>query len=142
MNAGTLQGSCLCEQVQFELAPPLPKFVHCHCSRCRKSSGAAHSTNIAVKTRQLTWARGESFVAEYRLPTAERFGKAFCRECGCPLPRHIPGADLWVVPAGSLNGPLPWTPTDHARRESSTAIWVTRFALQQCDAPVTLAIPI
>ncbi len=113
MNAAPIHGSCLCGHVRFELTPPFLKFVHCHCTRCRKGSGAAHSTNIAVEARQFAWIEGESAVSRYRLATALRFGKSFCRECGCPVPRQLPGTDVWVVPAGSLDAPLPEAPTDH-----------------------------
>lgn len=113
MNAGRMQGACLCGRVRFEIEPPVLRFLHCHCSRCRKSSGASHSTNLGVRVNQLTWTGGEADVVHYRLASAERFGKAFCRACGCPLPRALPGTDWVVVPAGAIDGPMAVLPSEH-----------------------------
>ncbi len=35
-----IRGSCLCGGVRFEVTQPLSRVAHCHCSRCRKHSGA------------------------------------------------------------------------------------------------------
>ena len=122
MKAETLTGSCLCGRVAFRVALPLLRFVHCHCSRCRKSSGAAHSTNIAVRSHQLTWLAGSTEVHEYELPSAKRFGRCFCAACGCPMPRTLPGTDIVVVPAGSLDGEIGRRPSDHLYWDSR-AVW-------------------
>jgi hypothetical protein len=36
-----LLGSCLCGGVRFEITAPFRRANLCHCSRCRKHSGAA-----------------------------------------------------------------------------------------------------
>src|SRR5262245_16490348 len=41
-----VQGSCLCGDIAFEIATAPQRMVNCHCSRCRKSRGAAHGTNV------------------------------------------------------------------------------------------------
>jgi hypothetical protein len=113
MNDPVLHGGCLCGAVTFELSPPFIAMYHCHCSRCRKSSGGAHATNLRATAGQVRWLTGEQLIARYRLPTAQRFGKWFCSQCGSPLPRVIAEADVAVIPAGSLDDVPPDTPTAH-----------------------------
>lgn len=121
MTEPPIRGSCLCGRTVFEVTPPFLKFVHCHCSRCRKSSGASHATNIAVRTDQLAWIAGDDGLEHFRLPSAARFGKSFCRACGCPMPRRLPGTDLVVIPAGSLDDAIAFTPSEHLFWDSRPA---------------------
>jgi hypothetical protein len=123
MSNTTVGGSCLCGSVMFELKPPTSKFVHCHCSRCRKATGAAYATNIYVEPSQLTWLSGQDAVERFDLPTARSFAKWFCRICGCPLPRLSRSGKTIVIPAGSLDQ----APSDNPRAHifwESRASWV------------------
>jgi hypothetical protein len=45
----TARGSCLCGSVTFAVDLPFDRFIHCHCSRCRKATGTAHASNAVVK---------------------------------------------------------------------------------------------
>lgn len=108
-----IRGSCLCGAVAFELSPPFRLMVHCHCSRCRRSSGTGHATNLVADPDQLRWLAGESLITRFDLPGARSFGKWFCSQCGCPLPRVTRNGKLVVVPAGSLEDEPEMTPTDH-----------------------------
>jgi len=98
-----IRGSCLCGGVAFEAAGQI-EFRNCHCSRCRKARGAAYASNVFVKIPEFRWLRGEELLVNYKLPGAQRFGNAFCRVCGSPMPRAVPMRDFVVVPAGSLDG--------------------------------------
>ncbi len=40
-----MTGSCLCGRVRYEAEGELTAMHHCHCSRCRKHSGAAFVTD-------------------------------------------------------------------------------------------------
>ncbi len=97
-----IQGSCLCGGIAFEATEQI-EFRNCHCSRCRKARGAAYAANIFVKPADFRWLRGEDLLVSYRLPGALRFGNAFCRACGSPMPRAVPARDFIVVPAGALD---------------------------------------
>jgi Glutathione-dependent formaldehyde-activating enzyme len=67
----TARGSCLCGAVSFAVTLPFVRFVHCHCSRCRKATGTAHATNAVVKAGGLHWLHGEEWIVRYDLPTAQ-----------------------------------------------------------------------
>jgi hypothetical protein len=123
MSNINVDGSCLCGAVTFEVKPPTSKFVHCHCARCRKATGASYATNIYVEPHQLTWLSGRDSVERFDLATAQSFAKWFCRTCGCPLPRLSRSGKTVVIPAGSLDK----APVDHPKAHifwGSRASWV------------------
>jgi hypothetical protein len=67
-----IEGSCLCGAATFELKAPTSKFVHCHCSRCRKATGAGYATNIYVEPSQLIWKLGRGTIERYDYSAARR----------------------------------------------------------------------
>lgn len=103
MSKIDLTGSCLCGSVRYKISGEQHKFWHCHCSRCRKSSGTGHASNVLVKHDSADWLEGESLVTRYKVPNARFFGTAFCSLCGSQLPRFGSDRDIAVIPAGSLD---------------------------------------
>jgi len=103
MSRESLAGSCLCGGVRFEVKPPLSGFRYCHCSRCRKATGAAHAANIFIPASQFTWLSGESQTRIFDLPGAKRFAVRFCTQCGTRVPHKIAGTENYLVPAGILD---------------------------------------
>ena len=112
MSTEAIPGSCLCGAVRFEVEPPFKIMAHCHCGRCRKSSGTGHATNLAVGPDQLRWREGEALIGRYEVPDARSFGKWFCTTCGSPLPRLRRGGGMYVIPAGALDEDPRVRPTD------------------------------
>jgi hypothetical protein len=98
----TIQGSCLCGALRYEITGPFIDMVYCHCSRCRKQQGAPFATIGAVATGDLHWIAGESEVA--RFTAAPGGPRHFCPHCGSPAPIAIPQLDLTFVPVGTLEG--------------------------------------
>jgi hypothetical protein len=102
-KAGAVRGACLCGAVEYEIDAPIDGvIVCCHCSRCRRARAAAHATNLFVPLASFRWLRGEDRVDAYKVPEAERFAQAFCRNCSSAMPRANPVTGRVVVPAGSL----------------------------------------
>jgi hypothetical protein len=97
------QGSCLCGGVAYEVTGPPLRMYYCHCSRCRLARSAAHAANVFYKADGFRWVRGGDLVQDFALPGAQYFGVAFCRRCGCKLPRVSAERGVAVVPAGSLD---------------------------------------
>jgi hypothetical protein len=112
MSENSIRGSCLCGSVTFEITPPYKLMMHCHCTRCRKSTGTGHATNIAIDPSQFRWLSGEDLIQHYDVPTAKSFSKWFCRSCGCPVPRMRRGGPFMIVPAGALDADPGMRPTD------------------------------
>jgi hypothetical protein len=98
---GVADGSCLCGAVAYWVRNPL-RMYHCHCSRCRRSRSAAHTTNLFAKVEDFAFTRGEQLVAQYKVPEALRFGVAFCARCGGDVPRAS-ARGFFVIPAGCLD---------------------------------------
>ena len=68
------KGSCLCKAVAYQVELPFERFYYCHCSRCRKATGAAHATNGFVLPSAFRWTKGEDNVQRFDLPEANASG--------------------------------------------------------------------
>lgn len=98
-----MQGSCLCGAVTYEVTGD-PMFVgYCHCSRCRRFTGAAAEAAIGVPTAQVTVTQGRDNIEVYR---PEGWAtRAFCRTCGSSLFSYQwPAGPVTVVSMGTLDG--------------------------------------
>ena len=103
MSEQTLKGSCLCGALQFVVTGEPSRFYHCHCSRCRKSTGTGHASNLFVTNGELAWTGDKALIKTFKLPQAQRFTRTFCSRCGGPLPREAGDTNLIFVPAGTLD---------------------------------------
>ena len=119
-----IEGGCLCGAVRYLASGPWLRFVHCHCSRCRKATGTGHATNLFTAPVNLQWLSGEANVQRYELASAQSFAVCFCRACGSPLPHLTRNGSAWVIPAGSLD-------LDPSMVPSARIFWSSR-ALWSC----------
>jgi len=111
MTDVNVTGSCLCGSVRYEISGAAQRFYHCHCQRCRKTTGTGHASNLLVTPAgSLTWLAGEDLLRRYKVPEAERFYNCFCSHCGSPMPRVVPELDTVVIPAGTLDAEPPIQP--------------------------------
>jgi hypothetical protein len=78
-----LTGSCLCGAVRFEISRPFRRANYCHCSRCRKHSGAGSLAQGRVARDGFRLLSGAESITVYRPPSG--MTKAFCRVCGSSL---------------------------------------------------------
>ncbi|MBU2960208.1 GFA family protein [Citreicella sp. C3M06] len=112
MDNNSTTGQCLCGAVKFRISGEFESFFLCHCSRCRKDSGSAHSANLFSSTAKLIWVSGEAKIKTFHLP-GSRHMKSFCADCGSALPISQPEIGLIVVPAGSLDSRFDMRPNAH-----------------------------
>lgn len=110
MTQTVVKGSCLCGAVRYEASGEAKRFLHCHCSRCRKATGTGHASNLFLQPGALTWLSGEDHIRAFKVPEAQRFTNTFCSICGARLPREVKGAGMVVIPAGSLDDEAPLKP--------------------------------
>ena len=111
MSQVTVNGSCLCGSVRYEVTGKVQSFYHCHCQRCRKATGTGHASNIRVSPQEsITWVQGEELLKSYKVPEAERFFNNFCTQCGSSMPRVVPQLEAVVIPAGTLDCEAPKNP--------------------------------
>jgi len=105
-------GKCLCGAVTFRISGGFESFFLCHCARCRKDSGSAHSANLFSSTADITWLSGAQNIKTFRLP-GSRHVKSFCTTCGSALPYSNVDDGVLVVPAGTLDSPIDVRPEAH-----------------------------
>lgn len=79
-----VHGSCLCGAVRYRVTGPFLRANFCHCSRCRKHTGAAASTQGRVAIEDFTLLAGAEQVTSYN-PPGGGMTKAFCATCGSSL---------------------------------------------------------
>lgn len=103
-------GSCLCQQIKFEIKGDFESFYLCHCKYCQKDTGSAHGANLFSTSAQLTWLSGEAKVKSFNL-VGTRHSKSFCADCGSAMPSQQ--GPLLVVPAGSLDTEFKKAPDAH-----------------------------
>jgi hypothetical protein len=88
--------------VRFELTQPFRRINHCHCSRCRKESGAFGLTNGRVSREGFRLLSGEELIRVYR-PDGGAV-KAFCSFCGASVfGGQWPEGDEITVRLGALD---------------------------------------
>jgi hypothetical protein len=114
------EGGCLCGAVRYRLtATPTPS-THCHCTMCRRASGAPVVTWTTVPRDRFRLVQGEP-VIYCSSADAER---RFCGRCGSPLTfwsARCP--DDIDVTVGTLDRPDD-VPPDHHIFVSSRLAWL------------------
>ncbi|MDB9756372.1 GFA family protein [Pseudomonadales bacterium] len=104
MSKGLIAGSCLCGGVGYHFeGDGVLVISHCHCSMCRKASGAAFASFVMVLITDFVWTRGEQLIHKYE--SSKGIFRCHCSCCGSPLPLQDPHLSLMAVPAGSLDSP-------------------------------------
>ena len=109
----SIHGSCLCKEVEYEIAGSPAQAGHCHCSMCRKWSGSALLTFAGVELRDFRWIRGEDLIA--RFPSSSGFARVFCGRCGSNLaawPTDPAAEQIWIM-MGTLDGDPGLKPSAH-----------------------------
>ena len=114
------EGGCLCGRLRYRITAKPLQVCHCHCSLCRRASGAAFLTWVAFPVGAFAFTDGEPGVFK-ATDVAER---AFCPRCGTQLTfRHEESAHQVDVTAGSLDAAGAFHPRDHIW-ESSRLPWL------------------
>lgn len=125
-----LAGSCLCKGIQYEIEGPLGRIVNCHCSMCRKATGAAFRTRAKVLTAAFRWVRGEDLVSRYDSSPGET--RTFCRICGSTLPTFFEDRpDELGLPLGTLDVDPGTRPSAHVWVDSKAPWWEISDTLPQ-----------
>ncbi len=96
-------GSCLCGARAYEIAGELDGVWVCHCSLCRKASGANGNWILIVPRERFRWLRGEDHGETFSLRPSYTVTR--CKTCGTPLPAEVDDANVYVT-AGTLDEPL------------------------------------
>ena len=81
-SARLLKGSCLCGAVAFSVRDEFTYALNCHCSQCRRTTGAAYKPFGGIPKTKFRLERGTRSLLIYG--DAEGYN-AHCKVCGSPL---------------------------------------------------------
>jgi len=105
----TLRGGCECGAVRYEAhGRPYHRTV-CHCTTCRRTSGAPMVGWFSVGATGFRFTQGEP----RRFRSSAQAVRSFCGDCGTPLLFKRDGLDEVDVSICSLDDPEAVRPEDH-----------------------------
>jgi hypothetical protein len=108
--AAALTGRCLCGTVQYKVADEFRYALICHCSQCRRATGAANKPFAGIELEKLRVVAGQESVL--------RFGDEMnhdirCTKCGSFLYSVVRDGQYAHVTLGTLVDTPTIRPTDH-----------------------------
>lgn len=112
-------GGCLCGAVRYRISGDPRVVSHCHCSLCRRVSGAPYVTWLTVKKDRL------EFTGDLNWFESSQWGsRGFCPACGTHVLARSEHYDrYWDITAGSLDTPDRIAPDRHVFATSKVR-WV------------------
>lgn len=106
-------GGCLCGAVRYEAEGEPYHVVHCHCTDCRKSTGAPFVTWASFQRKNFRFTSGSAQEIEW-----EGRIRGFCGKCGTGLIFLMErSADEIDVTVASFDQPENAVPADHVWAE-------------------------
>jgi hypothetical protein len=115
-----LTGGCFCGNVRYEAAGTPFDQTNCHCSICRRTTGAPFVTWFSAKRPEFRFTAGEPT----RFRSSAHGTRSFCPHCGTQLTfaseRYPHEIDVTTC---SLDDPEAVPPRDHTRT-SSRLSWI------------------
>ena len=112
------EGGCFCGFVRYRVEGPFTHETSCHCTICRRTSGAPFVSWFSVPASGYRLLRGEP--AHFR--SSDHATRSFCPRCGTPLCfRSRRSPDEIDVTTCSLDDPERLPPRDHTHARSRLA---------------------
>jgi len=116
-----LNGQCFCGAVAYAVADEFRYALNCHCSQCRRTTGAAFKPFAGIEREKLRVTRG----ADLLLIVGEENGHdAHCRKCGSLLYSLVREGAYVHVTLGTLTDNPSIRPSAHIF-VGSKAPWFT-----------------
>ena len=118
IESQVFEGGCLCGALRYRSTAAPVRGVICHCSMCRKHSGAPILVFVHFPIEAFAWIKGEP--TRYR--SSQYAERGFCPKCGSTLSMHeeVLG-DRVQVTLGSLDEPNRAKIDDHVWTEDRIA---------------------
>ena len=112
-------GSCFCGAVRYEVLGDLGAAYYCYCSRCRKISGSAFTSNAVVSPDDFAVTSGKDMLKAFT--TDDGISRSFCSVCGSSI--AVSQGNQMRLRLGSLDTRLLRPPQMHIYTASKAA-WV------------------
>ena len=128
MDTVTFEGGCLCGAVRYRATAAPLRAVICHCSMCRKHSGAPALAFVHFHIDSFKWVKGNP--TRYR--SSKYAERGFCSICGSTLTMHEEVLrDRIQVALGSLDEPQRVHPDDHVWTQDQLPWFEIKDALRR-----------
>jgi len=110
----SLTGGCGCGATRYTLTSAPLTVAACHCTQCRRQSGAAFSVNLIVRASTLTIEGDLQSWPDVDTESGSPLSRDHCGSCGAPI-KSVPSLSpkLVALKAGSLDDPSPFAPLMH-----------------------------
>jgi hypothetical protein len=106
----TIEGGCLCGQVRYRATGVARGITICHCTSCRRASGAPLVAWSGFPAEGFAFTRG----APVTYPSSPGVERTFCGKCGTQLTyRRQDDATNVDVTIASMDDPESIAPQDH-----------------------------
>ena len=115
-----LRGGCCCGQIRYETTGTPYHESNCHCSICRRTTGAPFVTWFTVPRSQFRLLSGEPT----RFRSSPKATRSFCAQCGTQLTfEHEHYSNEIDVTTCSLEDPASLPPKSHIHTSSKLG-WI------------------
>ena len=105
-----MTGGCHCGLIRYEVSALPFDSDYCHCTDCRRTTGAPFGVWMDFKSEQVKWLSGEP--KEYA--SSEKSRRGFCPNCGTSLSyRHLEHPEYFTLSTASLDEPDAVAPKYH-----------------------------
>ena len=119
----TVEGSCLCGGVRFEIDGEFEPRSYCHCTSCKRLSGGAATANARARSDAIRISAGRELLRTYTPEGGS--AKTFCSVCGANLfGGGWPEREFCSVRLPAIDTPFEGRPTKHIFTRS-VAAWET-----------------
>lgn len=115
-----LRGGCFCGEIRYEVGGAPFHLTNCHCSICRRTTGAPFVTWFSVPRSEFRFVQG----TPNRFRSTPKAARTFCPRCGTQLTfEHDDASGEIDVTTCSLDQPALLPPQDHTHT-SSKLEWI------------------
>lgn len=115
-----LSGGCYCGAIRYEANGTPFNATNCHCSICRRTTGAPFVSWFSVRRSNFRVVKGEP----RRFNSTEQGVRSFCERCGTQLTfQHAGFSDEIDLTTSSLDHPELVPPQDNTRTSGRLA-WI------------------
>ena len=108
----TIPGSCLCQEIKYEIDGELLSLGHCHCKMCQRFHGTAYATYGMILKADFSISQGEASLRT--IQSSQAVKRKFCSKCGSPISYEnstLP-ENIWIA-AGTFDGDPQYLPQYH-----------------------------
>ncbi|MBE9540109.1 MAG: GFA family protein [Proteobacteria bacterium] len=115
-----IEGGCFCGKIRYTIDDGDYRIVNCHCTMCRKTSGAPFVGWVVVPKEAFQCVSGTPKF----LQSSDKGRRELCPDCGTPLTFISSDRTEFIdVTTGSLDAPNDFVPT-MAVHEESKLTWL------------------